>query len=92
MTYMCKDCFTNYCKLPYFCKFCNSLLVNEILLSQIRESKSDIEYDNKFINLQKFFILFYCYRLNENKFDHILNKFLQKLKNFLINLQKKDSK
>jgi hypothetical protein len=89
---MCKDCYTNYCKLPFFCKFCNSLLVNEIVLAQIKESRCDLNYENKFVNLQKLFISFYCNRLNENKFDHIFNKFLEKIKLILVNLQKKDSK
>ena len=89
---MCKDCFTCYCKIPTYCKFCNSLLMNEILLSQLKESKSNEDYENKFNNLQEIVVFFYYERLNENKFDHIFYKFLQKINSLLGHFQKKESK
>ena len=89
---MCKDCFYCFCKLPSFCKFCNCLLINEILLSQLKESKLIEDSKNKFCNLQEFFFTFYLKRLNENKFDHIFFKLIQKINGLLKNFIKKESK
>ena len=43
-------------------------------------------------NLQEIVVFFYYERLNENKFDHIFYKFLQKINSLLGHFQKKESK
>lgn len=93
MTYVCKDCFAHYCKIPYFCRICSNLIISEIHLSQMKNSLTSKDYENRFINLQKIFLLFYCERLDNEFFDHFFFKILQKIQNFLSEIYlKKDSK
>jgi hypothetical protein len=36
-TYYLCECYSVYCKIPYFCKFCSTLIINDLYLSQIKD-------------------------------------------------------
>lgn len=91
MYYLCKDCYTSFCKLPNFCKFCTSILINEIYLSQLKDPKPIEDYENKFLDVKDFFISFYQINLNEKKIEFIFEKFVMFMNKYLGQLSKKES-
>jgi len=91
LNYICKDCFTCFCKIPTFCKFCTSILLNEIHLAQLKEPLPIEDFENKFIGVQEMYLNFYEERLSEKKIDFVFERIVTSISISLSQFSKKES-
>lgn len=60
---LCRDCNSIYCKIPYLCKYCNNLLINDMLLSQVKTEHPDQKIINHFKKISTIHSLFFDNKL-----------------------------
>jgi len=90
--YVCKDCFTCFCKIPSFCKFCSAILTNEIYMAQLKEPRQIEDFENKFYSVQEMFIKFFEERLGKKNIDFVFEKLITSISSSLGQYTKKESK